>query len=39
LTGIGVGHEVNEMDSGVIEECLDWLKERDSVSREPALAP
>jgi 3-dehydroquinate synthase len=37
LTGIGTGHEVNEMDSGLIEECLDWLKERDAVSREPAL--
>lgn len=39
LTGIGTGHEVNEMDTAVIEECLGWLKERDSVSREPALAP
>lgn len=37
LTGIGTGHEVNEMDSGLIEECLNWLKERDAVSREPAL--
>ena len=37
LTGIGSGHEVNEMDSTLIEECLGWLKERDAVSREPAL--
>lgn len=37
LAGIGTGHEVNEMDTGLIEECLGWLKERDAVSREPAL--
>ena len=39
LTGIGTGHEVNEMDMALIEECLDWLKERATVSREPALTP
>lgn len=39
LTGIGTGHEVNEMDTALIEECLDWLKARDAVSREPALTP
>jgi len=39
LTGIGTGHEVNEMDTAAIEECLGWLKQRDPASREPALAP
>ena len=39
LTGIGTGREVNAMDTALIEECLDWLNERDAVSREPALTP
>lgn len=39
LTGIGAGHEVNEMDTALIEECLDWLKERDAASRAPASTP
>lgn len=30
LTGIGVGHEVNEMDGPLIEECLEWLRRRDA---------
>jgi 3-dehydroquinate synthase len=37
LTGIGTGHEVNEMDTALIEECLDWLMERDKVGCEPAI--
>ena len=28
LTGIGTGHEVNEMDEAVILDCLAWLKAR-----------
>ena len=31
LTGIGTGHEVNEMDEAVILDSLAWLKNRASV--------
>lgn len=28
LAGIGIGHEVNEMNEAVIQDCLAWLKNR-----------